>query len=140
MLRPKLEGSAPDPSVRPLVAVLWHRWLPWLLLGLAVVMRLRQFAVNRSLWLDEAMLAGNIVSRSYGELLRPLADHQGAPLGWLWLERTVVLVFGDGERALRLVPLVAGMAVLPITLHVARRLLRAGWHRSPSRSWPSRRF
>jgi uncharacterized membrane protein len=123
MLRPKLAGSAPDSLVRPLVAVLWHSWLPWLLLGLGVVMRVRQYAVNRSLWLDEAMLAGNIVTRSYGELLRPLADHQGAPLGWLWLERTAVLAFGEGERALRLVPLVAGMAVLPVTLHVARRLL-----------------
>jgi hypothetical protein len=78
---------------------------------------------NRSLWLDEGMIAGNIVTRSYRELLRPLADHQGAPVGWLWLQRTAVLVFGDGERALRLVPLVAGIAVLLVTLQVARRLL-----------------
>jgi hypothetical protein len=106
-----------------LVVSLWATWLPLLLVGFGMVVRIRQYVFNRSLWLDEGMIAGNIINRSYGELLHPLADHQGAPVGWLWLQRTMVLVFGDGERALRLVPLVAGVAVLLVALQVARGLL-----------------
>jgi hypothetical protein len=122
---PKITPSALAPSGRhhPLVVSLWTTWLPLLLVGFGMVVRIRQYVFNRSLWLDEGMIAGNILNRSYRELLYPLADHQGAPVGWLWLQRTMVLVFGDGERALRLVPLVAGIAVLLVALQVARALL-----------------
>ena len=120
-----LATLAPTGRGRPLVVAFLTTWLPLLLVGFGMAVRIRQFVFNSSLWLDEAMIAGNIINRSYGELLYPLADHQGAPVGWLWLQRSVVLVFGDGERALRLVPLVAGIAVLLVVLQVARRLLSA---------------
>jgi hypothetical protein len=119
-------ASAPFGRHRPLVVALWATWLPLGLVGFGMVVRIRQYVFNRSLWLDEGMIAGNIINRSYGELLQPLADHQGAPVGWLWLQRTMVLALGDGERALRLVPLVAGVAVLLVALKVARALL-PGW-------------
>ncbi len=68
-------------------------------------------------------MANNIVGRSFGGLLRPLAGQQGAPIGWLWLERAAVLVLGDNEYALRLVPLVAGVAALLLAHRITRRLL-----------------
>ena len=42
-------------------------------------LRVRQYAANRSLGLDEAMLALNIVNRSVIELTHPLAHHQPTP-------------------------------------------------------------
>jgi hypothetical protein len=106
-------------------------WLPWLAMALGLVgagVRIVQFVGNRSLWLDEAMLANNLTSRGFGDLLRPLDENQGAPVLFLWLERAAIVVFGEHEWAMRLLPLLAGLAVLPLTYVAGRRLIgrRAG--------------
>ena len=85
--------------------------------------RIEQFMWRRSLWLDEALVTVNIVHRSFRGLLRPLSGHQGAPVGWLWAERTAVLTLGNNEDSLRLVPLAAGIAAIVLVYAVARRLL-----------------
>jgi hypothetical protein len=85
--------------------------------------RVEQFGWRRSLWLDEALIAANIVQRSFGGLMRPLSGQQGAPVGWLWAERATVIVLGNNEYALRAVPLIAGIAALPLIYLVSRRLL-----------------
>jgi hypothetical protein len=98
--------------------------LPPILFGLGVTARVRQWLGGRSLWLDEVLIADNLVHRGYGELAtRPLQHFQVAPLLWLELERVSVTLFGSGERALRLVPLLAGIGVVWLTWVVARRLL-----------------
>lgn len=88
-----------------------------------VAVRIEQYLIRRSLWLDEASLALNIVHRDFVQLLKPLSYEQGAPFGFLWLERTVVLVLGNNEYALRLVPLAAGVASLLLFHRLARRVL-----------------
>ena len=65
--------------------------------------------MNRSLWADEADLALNIMHRSWAGLMQPLDNHQGAPLGFLAVEKSIVHFFGSSEYALRLAPLLAGM-------------------------------
>ncbi len=94
-----------------------------LFLALGVVLRLRQYFFNRSLWLDESLLVLNLISRTPSELLKPLGYHQGAPLGFLMLEKTVMRFLGSGEMALRLIPLVAGIASLFLFAAAARRLV-----------------
>ncbi len=84
-----------------------------------IILRLRQYIANRSLWLDEAMLALNIVSRSFVELTQPLSYNQGAPLGFLFVQKTVVQVFGNRDYILRLFPLMAGIAALLLFYEVA---------------------
>ncbi|WBB72507.1 hypothetical protein O7602_22780 [Micromonospora sp. WMMD1128] len=99
----------------------------WPIAGLLVVLgaglRIRQWAYARSLWSDELYVAHNLRERGYLELLRPLAFSQSAPPGWLWLERLALDSLGDGERALRLVPLLFGLALLPLVAWLGRRLL-----------------
>jgi uncharacterized membrane protein len=95
----------------------------WFLVGLGVAVRLVAYLYNRSLWRDEALLASNIESRSYAGLLQPLDNQQAAPVGFLMLEHFVVQVLGNSEYALRLVPLLAGIASLFLLRSVARKSL-----------------
>jgi hypothetical protein len=77
-----------------------------------VVLRLRQYLSGRSLWADEAMLALNIVNRDFSGLLKPLADNQGAPIGFLFVEKFFNVILGRHELVLRLFPLMAGLTAL----------------------------
>lgn len=98
-------------------------YLPLAAVAGGTVLRLLAYLHRRSLWLDEAMVAQNVAHRSYRGLARPLALHQGAPVGWLWAQRTALLAFGENEYTWRLVPLLSGIGVLLCTWVVARRLL-----------------
>lgn len=99
------------------------RYLPWAVLAFAVVLRVGRYLHDRSLWLDEAQLALNIMSHSYGELFGKLDFAQGAPVGFLLLEKLSISVFGDSERAFRLFPLLAGLASIFVFWRVALRFL-----------------
>ncbi len=80
------------------------------LIVLGVVLRLRQYLTGRSLWIDEAMLALNVVNRDFFGLFKPLDLDQGSPIGFLLVEKIANSFFGRSEYALRLVPLIVGIA------------------------------
>ena len=92
---------------------------------LGVVLRVAMFLANRSLWLDEALLALNVLDRDLAGLLEPLAFNQGAPAGFLAVQELVVAGFGASEYAFRFVPLLAGIAALPLFAVAAKRSLGA---------------
>jgi hypothetical protein len=102
-------------------AFLWTLGCAFLVAGIGF--RLVQYFANRSLWLDESMLALNIASRSAGALLRPLDYNQVAPPLFLWLGRLSIVLGGTNEMALRAWPMLAALAVLPLLALVAYRLL-----------------
>jgi hypothetical protein len=99
----------------------------WTLLGAFFIagtaFRLVQFFAARSLWLDESMLALNIASRSWTELLRPLDYNQVAPPLFLWLSRLSIRLAGTNEMALRAWPMMAAILVPPLLSLVAYRWL-----------------
>jgi len=90
----------------------WENIIAGLILLAGFLLRLRQYLTGRSLWLDEAMLALNIVNRDYGDLFQPLDYDQGAPIGFMLVEKTFNLIFGRHEFSLRLFPLLIGLASL----------------------------
>jgi len=93
-------------------------------------LRITQYAANRSLWYDESPLALNILGRSFATVLASLALHQAAPPGFLLIEKAATELFGSSEYALRLFPLLCGLAALPLFALLTRRLLgpwRAGF-------------
>lgn len=113
----------PGRNRQALLRTAWVRWAPIAFLALGVAARVRQWSGDRSLWLDEVLVADNIVHRGFWQLTQPLAHYQVAPILWLELERLATLVFGAGERSLRLVPLLSGLLALGLAWVVARRLL-----------------
>lgn len=92
-------------------------------LALGALLRLRQYAGQRSLWLDELSVALNLATRGFVGLLRPLDYNQTAPVLFLWAEEAATRIGGLGEQSLRVVPLVCGLILLPVAWAAARRLL-----------------
>lgn len=88
-----------------------------------VLLRLVHYLGNRSLWVDEAALARNIVDRGPLELLTPLDHYQAAPPLFLLLVDAATIVFGSGELALRLVPVLASLVSVVFFFLTARLFL-----------------
>jgi uncharacterized membrane protein len=92
-------------------------------IGFGVVLRLIPYLHNRSLWMDEAMLAKGILLKPFSQLLGLLDYRQMAPVGFLFIEKSWILNFGESEYVLRLFPLLAGILSLFLFYGVARRIL-----------------
>ncbi len=92
----------------------------WGIILLGVFLRLYQYFLNRSFWRDEASLALNIVDRSFGELMTLLDYHQAAPVGFLFVERFLILIFGNHDYVFRLFPLFAGILSIFIIYRLSR--------------------
>lgn len=99
--------------------------LPLTIIYFGILVRVVQYLYNRSLWNDEAALALNIVHRSYAELLQPLDYDQGAPIGFLMVEKLMVQLLGNNEYALRLFPLIAAIVSLFLFYRLAKTYLRS---------------
>ena len=95
----------------------------WMIVAVGAALRIARYAANRSLWLDEVVLTENLLKRSFAGLLEPLEYDQGAPIGFLMLQKLSITLFGASEYVLRLVPFLAGLASVPLFWLVARRLL-----------------
>jgi hypothetical protein len=90
----------------------WEKAAVALLILSGILLRIRQYLTGRSLWADEAMLALNIVERDFVGLFQPLDYDQGAPVGFLLVEKLFHAVLGKHEFALRLFPLLVGLTSL----------------------------
>ncbi|MDP2922509.1 MAG: hypothetical protein Q8O30_02150 [Candidatus Omnitrophota bacterium] len=90
---------------------------------IGILLRLKPYLCNRSLWLDETFLALNIVNRSFLELLQPLSYIQVAPIGFLMIEKSLVHFFGNNEYALRLFPFLCGVTSLFLFYKVAKHYI-----------------
>jgi len=73
-----------------------------------------QYLYNRSVWNDEACLILTITNRHARDLLLPLDYLQIAPVLFLQIVKLTTVLFGDSEYALRLFPLLCGLAAIPI--------------------------
>jgi hypothetical protein len=106
-----------------------RRWI-WLLICLVLlgaVFRSAQYASNRSYWHDEAFLVLNIFQKDAGALMGPLnaapESPQAAPPLFLLAQRGIYRGLGGSEFAMRLIPLVLGIASLILFALLAWRWL-----------------
>jgi hypothetical protein len=121
----KIDASRMNP---PITTREWKAFLSWdkatvlLTLMLGTVLRLRQYLTGRSLWADEAMLALNIVERNFAGMFQPLDYDQGAPIGFLLVEKLFNTILGKHEFALRLFPLLVGVISLWLFYLLLKRI------------------
>ncbi len=101
-----------------------YRLLVFLTSLVGIGLSIYQYIFNRSLWLDEAKLAHNIVDRDYLELLEPMDSNQVAPFLFLWIERFFCQVFGINEFSLRLLPLIAFFCSIFLVFKVSKLLIK----------------
>lgn len=119
---PKPAHRAPREVWQPLAA----RLLPWIMVSIAAVgvfLRLSQYLLDRSLFLDEAFVATSIVKLTYAELAKPILFDQRAPAGFLFAVKLVEQNLGDSDLALRLVPLLCGTVSVVLFWTLCRRWL-----------------
>jgi hypothetical protein len=110
----------------PVRARLFRSYAGWAsaVVVLGAAMRVRYWHGAGPLNSDEMWITLNLRWRGFPELRGPLDYDQLAPLGWLWLQKLVLLA-GDGERLLRSPSLVAGCVTVGLTAVLARQLLSA---------------
>jgi len=94
-----------------------------LLILVGAALRLRQYLTGRSFWADEASLALNIVNRGFGGMFQPLDYDQGAPIGFLLVEKLFNSILGKNEFALRLFPLIVGLISLWLFYLLLKRMM-----------------
>ncbi len=92
-----------------------------------IVLRLIVFGQNRSLFIDEANLARNIVEKGFLSFFQVLDYDQYAPPLFLIVSKGFTLLLGANELALRTWPLLAGVLSLWLLLQVSKRLPLTGW-------------
>lgn len=84
----------------------------WILLGAGCLIRLIVFLQNRSIHMDAANLARNIIEKDIASFFQPLDYQQYAPPLFLVWEKLHTLLLGNNEYALRLLPLLSGCLLL----------------------------
>jgi hypothetical protein len=100
----------------------WERGVVAVLLLSGALLRLRQYLTGRSLWADEASLALNIVNRNFAAMFQPLDYEQGAPIGFLLIEKLFNSILGKNEFALRLFPFLVGLTSLWLFYLLLKRI------------------
>jgi hypothetical protein len=102
----------------------WLLSAGWFFVVLGSALRILEYVANRSLSIDEAYLALNLIEKSPTELIRALEFNQAAPIGFLEAEKLTITIYGHDEYALRLLPLLASLLAIVVFCRVAQKLLR----------------
>jgi hypothetical protein len=100
-----------------------RRFLLGAILLLGSGARLAVYLSRPSLTIDETTLSLDLGSRSFAQLLHPLASLQTGPPLFLWSIKACITVAGMSEYALRFIPLLAGLLVPYLVWRVGRSML-----------------
>lgn len=102
-------------------------WLIWAAVAVGLLLRGYHYARGPAVWHDEAALLVNVLKLPLADSLGPLLHDEASPPLFLWLEKAVAVLLGDGEYALRLPSFLAACLAILFTAFAARRLLPPLW-------------
>lgn len=94
------------------------------LVVLGAAARLRQYLGRPSYWVDESYTLLTVFNRSFAELAAPREWYQIQPPGFLWVLRSLYLLAGASELAMRLPALLASLIAVALMVPLARRYVR----------------
>ncbi len=94
--------------------------------GAGSYLRVRYYAADFSLFLDECALTLNLQHRSYTALSQTLDNNQAAPLGFLYVLKALTGSLGFRENVLRLFPLICGLGTIA-AFYLLTRQIFSGW-------------
>ncbi len=89
--------------------------LLWSLVCIGILLHFSQYVFNRSLWVDEALVAIKIIESSYTKFFQS----SETPLGFLIVEKFLVQLFGESEYIFRLFPFLSAVLAIILFLKVA---------------------
>ncbi len=110
-------------SLSGLIALVARRKIP-IILAAGIGFRVAMYLSDRPFWQDESSLAINVDRLSPREFFGQLGFQQLAPPYFLTAVWVCGALFGHNRLAMRLIPLLGGIASLFLFLGVARRCLR----------------
>src|SRR5262245_64050306 len=99
-------------------AVSWTGWL----VAFGIGLRCYHYFRNPSMWHDEAALIINVLNKGFTSLLGQLFFAEAAPPLFLWVEKAVSLVLGDGTYDFSLVRFLESCGFLIFLVSFARCL------------------
>lgn len=86
---------------------------------------IKLYCANFSLYLDESMLALNVINRSIFNLTPPLDYSQAAPFLFLVMTKINTKIFSNNELTLRLIPFLASIGSIIIFLQILNRIFKS---------------
>lgn len=100
------------------------------IIATGIAVRIAVFLQNRNLFIDEANIARNIYERNFFQLALPLGYEQYAPPVFLWSLKLFTGIFGYGEMAFRLFPLLAGIGSFIVMFYLLKEIIsyRSMWY------------
>ncbi len=110
-------------GVKKWMAQVAAEWLAFAMIIIGAILRLRQYFHCRSLWVDEADLALDIIKYPMQAMTGPFANNQAAPPAFMAATKIVTSIFGTSEYAFRLLPMLASIGALFLIRSLARRFL-----------------
>jgi 4-amino-4-deoxy-L-arabinose transferase-like glycosyltransferase len=108
--------------------------ITYFILFLGMLLWVVVYLQDRSLFLDEANLARNIVELNYLEFFGPLQYQQYAPPLFLIVEKFCTQLFGQSTYALRIIPLIAGLLSIVLFFRMLQHL-KINWWLAAFLSW-----
>ncbi|MBI4008604.1 glycosyltransferase family 39 protein [Candidatus Roizmanbacteria bacterium] len=98
--------------------------MPLVIITFGILLRIKDYLENRSLWLDEAYLALKIIQPSFIEQINRFEELTSiTPFGFLAVEHSVVKLFGNNEFSLRAFPLFSGITSLILFYFLLRKFV-----------------
>ena len=96
----------------------------WIIILIGLSLRLHQYFLNHTLWLDEAFIAINIIRSNYLDLLFPLKYYnQAAPIVFLLVTKFITKLWGISEYAFRFFSLISGIGSVIIAYFLGKKFL-----------------
>ncbi len=107
-----------------------YKWFAFVAIAAGIFVRVAVYLQNRNLMIDEANVAHNLYERGFAALAMPLSYEQYAPPVFLWITKCFTSVINYGEPALRLFPLLAGIASLFVLYAILKKMgaSKSAWY------------